>query len=362
MAGVTPPPLVSMEIEPRSLRLRTPLHTAHGTLEVRDVWIVRLRDADGRVGIGEAAPLAAVGTEGRRVCAQSLYRLDATRLSELGRGPTAPDLPQGALRSRAWEASLLRLLPAAPAARAGLDAALWDLAAQRVGIPLAQLLRGGPVPGSVPVNALVGDPASARDAMRAGFQVLKTKIANADRGPVDAIAAVAPGAQLRLDANGCFPHAAAAREALIGFEGIALIEQPVPAADVGGLAVLRGKLPMLLAADESVVDEEAGYALIEAGAVDVLVLKPARLGGLGPCLRLTAAARAAGLDAYVTTILDGAVGRTAALHLAAAIHRPDGPAHGLATGVLLAEDVADVPGPRQGRLSVPVTPGLGVTA
>ena len=343
---MSPAPLVSIEIEPRSLRLRKPLVTAHGTLEGRDVWIVRLHDADGRVGIGEAAPMSSVGTENRRVCAESLYRLNARQSFPV----------------EDWEDALRALLPTAPAARAGVDAALWDLAAQRADQPLALLLRGESPPDSVPVNALVSDAASARDALRAGYGVLKAKITSGDRTVVDAIREAGPGAELRLDANGCFPHAAAAREALLGFEGISLLEQPVPAADVDGLCVLRGKVPMQLAADESIIDEAAGRRLIDAGAVDVLVLKPARLGGLGPCLRLTAAARAAGLDAYVTTILDGAVGRTAALHLAAAIHRLGGPAHGLSTGPLLADDIASVPAPRHGALAVPTAPGLGVVA
>jgi len=361
MAGLSgPASLASMEIEPRSLRLRKPLTTSYGVLETRDVWLVRLRDEHGRVGVGEAAPMAAVGTETRRQCAAALYSLSARRLSGLWRKPAGPLV--ASLGASDWEAELLRALPDAPAARAGVDAALWDLAAQQAGVSMATLLRGGPTPDSVPVNALVSDPAGVRDAMRAGFSVLKAKITGPHRATIEAILEAAPGAEVRLDANGCFADAAAATAALADLRGVTLIEQPVPAADVSGLAALRGHLPMLVAADESISSEAVGLEIIAAGAVDVLVLKPARLGGLGPCLRLVAAARAAGLDAYVTTMLDGAVGRAGALHLAAAIHREGGPAHGLATGALLAEDLADGPTPRRGRLVVPTAPGLGVVA
>jgi hypothetical protein len=63
----------------------------------------------------------------------------------------------------------------------------------------------------------------------------------------------------------------------------------------------------------------------------------------------------------VTTTLDGAPGRAGALHLAAALHREGGPAHGLATGDLLARDVATGPTPVAGALLVHADePGHGV--
>jgi L-alanine-DL-glutamate epimerase-like enolase superfamily enzyme len=109
------------------------------------------------------------------------------------------------------------------------------------------------------------------------------------------------------------------------------------------------------------VDETlAGHsvqAVLDADAADVLVLKPMALGG--PDLTLSAArtAREAGVDAVVTTTIDGVVARLGALHVASAI--PDVPACGLATGSLLAEDLAPDPAPvRDGRMAVPDGPGL----
>ncbi len=363
-----PARLVALEVEPRRLRLRRPLVTAKGAVTTRDVWLVRLRDAEGRVGIGEAAPMRAAGTESRRDCADALGAIDAAWLGTvplegasracLGLRPAGSASPGGP-----WEAMLVAHLRSTPAARAALDAALWDLAGQRRGAPIAALLRGATAPpAAVPVNALVRDAASAAAAAEAGFEVLKTKLTSpTERPKLDAIRAAAPGCRLRVDFNGAFADSDAAALGLAALGRVDLVEQPVPAGDLAGLAALRGIGPRI-AADESVADTAAGHAVIAEGAADVLVLKPTRLGGLGPCARLALAARAAGLDAYVTTMLDGAVGRTAALHLAAAIHRPGGPAHGLATGALLAEDLAAVPGPRRGLLAVPTAPGLGVRA
>jgi L-alanine-DL-glutamate epimerase-like enolase superfamily enzyme len=351
---VTPPssariaPLVGVEVEPFLLPLKVPLTTALGTVESRAVWLVRLRDASGRVGVGEAAPMRAAGTESRRDCAAALSTLRLEGLSGLP------------LEAGRWETALREMFAALPALRAALDLALWDLAGQRESLPIARLLSGGAARSSVPVNALVADAASARDAVEAGFAVVKTKLTGVHRDKLDAIREAAPGVRLRVDFNGCLGDAEAAAAAFQELGPIDLVEQPVPAFDLAGLAALRGVGPRI-AADEAVVDEATGRAVIERGAADVLVLKPARLGGLGPCLRLARAAQAAGLDAYVTTILDGAVGRAGALHLAAAFHREGGPAHGLATGTLLAHDLADGPVPRDGRLVVPAGPGLGLS-
>jgi L-alanine-DL-glutamate epimerase-like enolase superfamily enzyme len=97
--------------------------------------------------------------------------------------------------------------------------------------------------------------------------------------------------------------------------------------------------------------------VLAADAADVLVLKPMALGGPDRTLDAARAARDAGADAVVTTTIDGVVARLGALHVAAAV--PEVPACGLATGSLLAEDLAPDPAPvRDGSMAVPGGPGL----
>ena len=89
-----------------------------------------------------------------------------------------------------------------------------------------------------------------------------------------------------------------------------------------------------------------------------LVLKPARIGGIRATLALAAAAKAAGMDVVVTSVVDSAVGVAAAAHVAAAL---GGPAHGLATSAWLAADVAAPPAIVAGRLQLAELPGLGLS-
>lgn len=348
---------VQVRVERRDLELVDPLHTAAGDIQHRPVWLVFVEDEQGDVGVGEAAPLEQAGTESVEVCAEGLASLTSDGLDVAH--PASPSVPWP--DPAPWEDQLADLLPDAPAARAGVDLALWDLAARRSGRRVADLLTDGHAVQSVPVNALVSTPQEAFAAMEAGFEVIKTKVSGDDADRLASIREAAPGARLRIDANGCWSDLAEALKGLHALRGLdfELVEQPVPADDLFGLVQLRlGS--WRVAADEAVRDEARGMFIIDAGSADVVVLKPARLGGLGPCVRLARGAQAAGLGVVVTTMLDGAVGRAGALHLAAAVHTPGGFAHGLATGRLLAEDLAEGPTPIGGRLELPAGPGLGV--
>jgi o-succinylbenzoate synthase len=353
--------IVHATLSPFRLRLRGTLATAHARMHERDGVLVELHDDEGRVGTGEATPIEGFGNETRATALLALQRL--ARVAVGDRGST--------LEVRL--AALERAEPDAPFARFAVETALLDLVAQARGVSLAALLtRAGEKPrDAVPVNALIAsdDPRDAareaRRAVRAGFGTLKLKVARGslddDVARVGAVrAAVGDAVQLRLDANGGWTREAALRalDALAVFAP-ELVEQPVPADTLDALSFVRARSPIPVAADESLVDAARARRVLELGAADWLVLKPGALGGLYASLALADRARDAGVGVIVTSGLDGAVGRAAALALAAAL--PDAPsACGLATGALLAGDLARGPRPLLGQLAIPGGSGLGV--
>jgi len=317
--------LSNLEIQPYRLRLARPLRTARGIVEHRDGFVVLARD--GRfLGRGEAAPMH--GTESLAECFDQLQR------------------------------ATVDSLPTTPAARHAVEQALFDLSAQRIGVPLARLLdaRAG---NEVPVSALLtGEtmPELAREAQRAaadGFGTLKLKVGFRDDFARAAVVrdAVGPAVKLRIDANGAWNREQALeRLRELAPLDIELCEQPTE--DLLGLEAA----PVPIAADE-LTARDPGAALERA---QVIVIKPMLLGGLLPALRLGRKALERGLKVIVTTSLDGAIGRAGAAHLAAALHHHE-LAAGLATGRLLAEDLcADTLAPRAGFLRIPVAPGLGL--
>jgi len=192
-----------------ALPLRRPLVTAVGTHTAREGYVVRLRQADGTTGFGEAAPLPGRGTEPLDAVPAALRRLSAALAALLdGAESVLPQVPE---ELRRLAGRLAAAVPDAPAARAALDLALADLAARRAGLPLACWWRSN-ARREVPVNAVVGAEApgeAARQALEAvgrGFRTLKLKVGSGGRADRLRLAAVreAVGVEvaLRIDANG----------------------------------------------------------------------------------------------------------------------------------------------------------------
>lgn len=343
--------VVSREVLERRLPLRRPLSTGAGALTERAVLLFMVRDREGRVGVGESAPLPWAGTED---LSMSRAALDAAVHGQ------APDPSK------------------TPAASAAVELAQLDLECKRAGLPLCRRL-SATAAADVGVNALLSGADqtelvdAAVEAVEAGFRTLKLKVGagptpslDRDRARVAAVrAAIGPGPRLRLDANGAWSlEAAATALATLAEADIELIEQPVadgPEA-VAQLGTLRAASPIPIAADESATSVERVAALLAASAMDILVLKPMRLGGLARSLECARRAQEAGVPVVVTTFLGSAVERAAALHLAACVDagNPRPLDHGLATAGLLSSDVAAPLPISHGRMSPPLGPGHGV--
>ena len=340
----------SRPLEPFSLPLEAPLSTAAGAIEERAGYLVRY-DHRGETGVGEATPLPG-WTESLDDCERALERA-----LEAGTGGQHSN---GLLELDADEA---------PAARHGFATALLDADARADGVPLYRWFDDARAVHRVPVNATLGDAdltstvQRAEAAVERGFDCLKCKVGartvDEDVSRVEAVReAVGEGVTLRLDANGGWTRAEAERviERVAEYD-VRYVEQPVPAADLEGLADLRGS-EVDVAIDEGLCDHSMAD-VFEADAADVVILKPMVLGGPGNAHTLAMRARDRGIEPVVTTTVDAVVARTAAVHVAAAI--PDVSACGLATADRLAEDLAPDPAPvSDGSIAVPQAPGLGV--
>ena len=330
-----------MNAEPFSLSLSRPLSTARGAITEREGFLVRV-EHDGETGLGEATPLPG-WTESLAECREALEAVD-------------DDAPALALAGMAGT----------PAARHGLELALFDAAARARGEPLYRYLGAETAVGGVPVNATVGDgppgetAREAREAVDLGYPAVKVKVGTrsleADLDRLSAVREACPGVELRADANGAWDRATA-REALADLArlDVAYVEQPLAAPDLAGHADLRGGR-VGIALDESLAETSVDEALA-AGAADVLVLKPMALGGPGRARRAALRARKVGVEPVITTTIDGSLARAAAVHVAASI--PDIGACGLATAPWLADDLTEAdPAPvEDGRVRVPSGPG-----
>ncbi|MGH3360422.1 MAG: mandelate racemase/muconate lactonizing enzyme family protein [Nocardioidaceae bacterium] len=306
----------------RTHRTSVPLHTSFVTSLRRtttiDTVVVEIEDSDGHHGYGEAPQVWQVTGEsldGAQACIDGPL---ATVIA--GRDPD--DL-----------VPLLHTVSTTVAANAGakaaVDIALHDLSAHRRGVSLARFLGAAQheVPTDVTLSA--GDVTALADAARArlgdGFDVLKVKVgtdATTDVERVRAVrAAVGPAARIRLDAN----QGWTARDAVnvIGaLEDAALdvelVEQPVAAADLAGLAWVTDRVNTPILADEAVYSVRDLVELIRRRAADMVNVKLAKCGGLHQARTMLEVARAHGVGAIVGSMMETQIGVGAAASLVAA--------------------------------------------
>ena len=340
---------------------RRPFATATGMWLHREAWLILLSGAGpfaGRTGLGEAV----LEPDATEVEETILVRLIRETAAEAGTGalPYAEDLELLGTPGRAF--------------RAAMDSARLDLA-------FAADPTEVPVNGTIPFIAPDAAAEGARQAVEAGFDALKIK-AGAERETEDLVArvravrrAVGPGVNLRLDVNGAWdlPTAEERLEAIARF-GIEYVEQPLPADDFEGAAELRRLVRVPIAADEAVSTVSMARRILEAGAADVLVVKPARVGGPVAVLEIAAAARARGVAVVISTLFETGVGIAAARTCAALLARANAAAvgegedredrddaaihaHGLATAGLLNHDLLAEPLPvDEGWMGLPDDP------
>ncbi len=364
--------LASVEVIPYALPFKEPYVTARGTLTRREVVLLRLRDEEGLVGLGEAVPLSLRG-------GASLVEV-VSELEDLAAGNVLQrTLEQDRMNEPHEPGEFLAGDPALSApARCAASTAILDLTERRAFLGYGSSSDPGPKsrmsferhdPGPVPCNAtlVAGEPAAvAEDALRwaaEGYSTFKLKLGTAkDVEQVQAVReAVGEEARIRVDANAAW-SLEAARKNLAALEpfGIELVEQPVE--KVEDAARLAWETCIPLAADEGVASREEAEQALLLGAYRLSGIKLSKVGGISEGRRIAGL-----LHSYVSSALDGPVGIAAGAHLAQQIHyegaNPYAPrlAHGLATQRLFAATVATVECElRDGMLHLPPGPGLGV--
>jgi L-alanine-DL-glutamate epimerase-like enolase superfamily enzyme len=200
-----------------------------------------------------------------------------------------------------------------------------------------------------------------------GFDVLKVKVGTDAAADVERVRrvreAIGPDPTLRLDANQGWSR----RDAVTAIRAmedagcdIELVEQPVVAADLEGMAWVTDHVGTPILADESVYGARDLVNVIRLGAADLVNVKLAKCGGLGPARTLLELAREHGLGSIVGSMMESHVGVGAAAALVSAY--PTTAVNDLDAAWWLRESPV-VGGIRYdgSLIHLPAAPGLGVT-
>jgi L-alanine-DL-glutamate epimerase-like enolase superfamily enzyme len=285
------------------------LKSAAGTgADVARVVLVELTDADGTVGLGEAAPSSRYQENVDSVRA-FLEHIDAGKLS-------FSDVP-GSMKY------VESIAPKQFAAKGAINIALLDGAARRAGKPVYDHLGLGFTENKHLTSFSIGidkPEVIRRKVEEAGrYPILKLKVGSPDdKLNLGALREVAPTKTVRVDGNEAWKTK---EEALKNIEWLAsdghveFVEQPMPSSTpLEELAWLKERSPLPIMADESYhhasdIEAVAGWA----HAVNVKLVKTAGISGAFDALK---AARKAGLKTMIGCMIETSVLITAAAHLA----------------------------------------------
>ncbi len=303
--------------------IANPIKVAFGTFRDRPMVLVRAIEQDGTVGWGE------VWCNWPAVTAEHRARLAA----DIGERLVGRDVhgPAEAFEQLTREMEVMALQtgehgPIA-AAIAGIDIALWDLAARREGVPLNRYLGGEPRT-HVPVYVTGINPDSpeqfalARQAeghrafkLKVGFE-MRRDLANL-RAMLEALG---PAAVITCDANQAWTLAEAiafVREARPLH--LTWLEEPlrvdVPDADWLALAAVARECNLPLAGGENLQGDQFDHA-IALGALQVFQPDVTKWGGITGNVRVARAAVAAG-KRYCPHYFSGGLALLASLHVLA---------------------------------------------
>jgi O-succinylbenzoate synthase len=332
------------------LQLRRPFTTSFGTYETLDRPFVVIETSDGLRGVGEIPTLfdpaykaevdtPAVLTSLREFIVPSVERWQRER------GPI--DAIPMLRESYAW-------VKGAVFAKSGVEAAMWDIMAQRAGEPLWRLWGGErrtfPVGVSIGGKTVAQVLELAEQAVALGYGRLKVKIwPGFDDEVAREVRRRFPDVLLQVDANSAYTMQNWRRLQTLDDIDLLLIEQPLFDDDIVLHSEISRELRTPVCLDESIHslrDTQAAATLwARNNALDRLIvnIKPPRVGGFAEAIAIARYCREQGIRTWIGGMLDSAWGKAMNLNLNGlpAIDLPGD--HFSPGGAYFVEDVTETP-------------------
>jgi O-succinylbenzoate synthase len=349
------------------MQLRSPFQTSFGTEVERECIIISVH-GDGLTGWGECVASRGFAGAGSPQLDWNLYSYETTQTAwHILRDFLIPQVIRRPL-SVEHMVELGTRLRGHPLARAGLEAAVWDITAQIENISLSRALGGArdkvPVGVSIgiqpSVDALV---AQVDDYLSQGYRRIKIKIKPGfDLEPVKAIRTKHPSILFQVDANSAYTLADAPLFEAMDEHKLLLIEQPLGWDDLYDHSKLQPRLRTPICLDESIHSVGHARLAIELGATRVINIKPGRVSGFTESRRIHDVCQSAGVPVWCGGMLETGIGRAGNVAMAS-LPGFTLPGDISASDRYYVEDIVDPPFALNpdSTIDVPRGPGLGVT-
>ena len=226
--------------------------------------------------------------------------------------------------------ALIRRFRGSHHARAGLEAAVWDAFAKRNDLRLTDCFAhyapdGHESAGRATVGVSIGiqesldaTVAAVAKRLEQGYCRIKLKIKRGwDIEVARAVRAEFPNILLMLDANSDYNISDADHLATLDAFNLLMIEQPLSHDDIYQHGALQSQLQTRICLDESVKSASDLQVALQVGAIGILNLKPARVGGFSECLEIYRICVENDLPLWIGGMLECGVGRAANVSFAA---------------------------------------------
>jgi len=302
----------TINLHPIALPFVEPLRTSFGMEPFKAAILIEILTEEGVTGWGEAAVAPEPGYTGETVA--TAYHLLKHYLAPAVLGKTITDPYQAR--------EMLHHVRDNKHARAGLEGAVWDAFAKVNQIRLADLFASYLPPDHASTNrAVVGvsigiqpsveeTVAIIRKRLDQGYKRIKLKIAPGwDVDLARGVRQVFPDVMLMLDANSAYTLADAEHLKQLDAFNLIMIEQPLSHDDIYEHSKLQPQLKTPVCLDESIKSANDLRLALQVGAIGVLNLKPARVGGFAEALDIYRVATEHRLPLWVGGMLETGIGR-----------------------------------------------------
>lgn len=340
-----------------------PHKMAVATMQTQTLVLIKITTEDGYIGWGEATTIGGLGYG--EESPESIRTNIETYFSPLLKTLTGLNVAQ-------TMQAIKRNINGNRFAKCAIQTALLDILAQRLNLPLSELL-GGRLRDSLPVLWVLASGNTEKDIAEAQkmiaakrHNIFKLKIGSrpveADVEHVLAIKkALGADISIRVDVNRAWSELDAIKGIqLLQDGGVDLIEQPCAIDNIDAMRRLTRRFDIAIMADESLMGPQTAYQLARHNSASVFAVKVAQSGGLIEGCEVSKIAKLAGIDLYGGTMLEGPVGTIASAH---AFSTFDNLAYGteLFGPLLLTEEILKTPLQYQDfELKIPTTAGLGI--
>lgn len=252
-------------------------------------------------------------------------------------------------------------------AKAGIEAALWDLFAKSKGISLSKMFGG--TKEKIDVGVSIGIQSSVQDLIRKieaflveGYKRIKIKIAPGnDIQFVKAVRKEFPDILFQVDANSAYELKDIDLFKQMDDYNLLLIEQPLGYDDIYDHSKLQSELKTPICLDESIHSLADTRAAIELGSCKVINIKPGRVGGFAESKLIHDYCASKNIPVWCGGMLESGIGRAGNVALVS-LPNFSLPGDISASKRYYKEDIVEPEFVlnKDGTIDVPVKPGIGV--